>query len=281
MVQYIKENKGGIGSMLPGVYHARKKDGTEYFRSSITYKNKHISLGSFPTEKEAYSAYTFADQLLHNRALILEDYGRFTAPLSFSKWVTLLNFRDNGMYIKTPIYLKKNFFHYYFDPDDFLTFDIDDLFYYSRHSISRRGGHLFVADYGMQVNILSRYGIRNYAVAGRDFRFINGDNKDFRYANIEIINRFYGVFCIQKNNSLIYEARIHGNGDWIIGRYKTETEAAIAYNKAASVLITKGYHKDYPANYIEELSASEYHEIYKNVTISNRIMNLTPRQEHI
>ena len=35
--------------MLPGVYQAKKKDDTIYFRSSITYSGKHISLGSFET----------------------------------------------------------------------------------------------------------------------------------------------------------------------------------------------------------------------------------------
>lgn len=264
--------------MLPGVYHAKKKDGTLYYRSSITYKNKHISLGSFHREEDASSAYRFAGRLLQDSTLTLESYSRRSALPSFSKWVTLVNFRDNGMYIKTPIYLKKNFFLYYFAPDDFLTFDIDDLFYYSTHSISRRGGHLFVADYGMQVNILSRYGIRNYAVAGRDYRFINGDNKDYRYENIQIVNRFHGVFSLEKDNSPLYEARIHANGDWIIGRYKTETEAAVAYNKAASILITKGYHKEYPVNYIEELSAGEYNRIYKSIPISTRITGLTPRR---
>jgi hypothetical protein len=264
--------------MLPGVYHATKKDGTEYYRSSITYKNKHISLGSFCSEKDASSAYRYARQLLQDRTLSLESYDCHSALPSFAKWVTLLNFRDNGMYIKTPIYLKKNFFLYYFGPDDYLTFDIDDLFYYSTHSISRRGGHLFVADYGMQVNILSRYGIRNYAVAGRDYHFINGDNKDFRYENIEIVNRFHGVFSLERDSAPRYEARIHANGDWIIGRYNTETEAAVAYNKAASVLITKGYHKEYPVNYIEELSAGEYRRIYKNITISSRITSLKSRR---
>lgn len=264
--------------MLPGVYHARKKDGTEYYRSSITYKNKHISLGSFSTEQEASAAYELAGRLLHDPSITLEHYTRQSGSLAFAKWVTLLNFRDNGMYIKTPIYLRKNFFLYYFDTDDFITFDIDDLFYYSTHTISRRGGHLFVADYGMQVNILSRYGIHNHAVAGRDFRFINGDNRDFRYANIDIINRFFGVFRIEKDTHTVYETRIHGNGSWIVGRYDTEINAAVAYNKAASVLVKKGYCKEYPVNYIEELSADEYRQIYKNVPISHRIENLTPRQ---
>ena len=77
------------------------------------------------------------------------------------KWVVLNNFKNNGIYIKTPIYLRKTFFNYYISEHDVLTFDADDLFYYSDHSIMRRGGTTFVTEYGMQVNIASRYGIRN------------------------------------------------------------------------------------------------------------------------
>ena len=43
--------------MLPGVFQAQKKDGTIYFRSSFTFKNKHISLGSYPNELQASRAY--------------------------------------------------------------------------------------------------------------------------------------------------------------------------------------------------------------------------------
>ncbi len=265
--------------MLPGVYTAQKKDGTTYYRSSITYSGKHISLGSFSSEEDASLAYRQADALFHDSSLTLDSFTLSESPLAFGKWVMILNYRDNGLYIKTPIYLQKRFFYYYFAPDDYLTFDIEDLFYYSTRTISRRGGHLFVADYGMQVNILSRYGIKNYAVPGRDFRFVNGNNKDFRYENIEIINRFHGVFQKEKNGRRYYETKIHGNGDLIVGRYETEIEAAIAYNKAASVLIQKGYDKNFPANYIEELDAAKYKEIYRQVAISPRITNYTMRSE--
>ena len=257
--------------MLPGVYSAKKKDGTAYFRSSITYSGKHISLGSFPSEEEASLAYRQADALFHDATITLDSYSSADSVLAFAKWVLILNFRDNGIYIKTPIYLQKRFFYYYFAPDDYLTFDIEDLFYYSTRTISRRGGHLFVADYGMQINILSRYGIKNYAVKDRDFRFVNGNDRDFRYENIEIINRFHGVFRKEKNGRVYYETKIHWRGDLIVGRYETETEAAIAYNKAASVLIQKGCQKNFPANYIEELDAARYHEIYRQVPISPRI----------
>ena len=50
--------------MLSGVYQAKKKDDTIYFRSSITYSGKHISLGSFDTEEMAHEAYLYACRLL-------------------------------------------------------------------------------------------------------------------------------------------------------------------------------------------------------------------------
>ena len=137
-----------------------------------------------------------------------------------------------------------------------------------------------MADYGMQVNILSRYGIKNFAVENRDFRFVNGNNKDFRYENIEIINRFHGVQRKERNGQYYYETKIHLRGDFLVGRYETEIEAAIAYNKAASILITKGYEKEFPVNFIEELNSETYRSLYKHVNISKRIVDLN-RSHHI
>ena len=39
-----------------------------------------------------------------------------------------LNFRDSGIYIKTPIYLEKRFFTYYYSKSCHFKFDVDDLF---------------------------------------------------------------------------------------------------------------------------------------------------------
>ena len=47
-----------------GVYEAYKKDGTKYYRSSINYRNKHISLGSFSTENKAAKAYKEASLII-------------------------------------------------------------------------------------------------------------------------------------------------------------------------------------------------------------------------
>lgn len=256
---------------LPGVYPAVKKDGTAYYRASLTHSRKHISLGSFSTMEQAHAAYLAADSLLKNTTLSIEDYHEKTSPLSFEKWVCLVNLRDNRLYFHTPIYLRPNFFYYYLSKKLVLKFDIDDLFYYSSHKIMKRNGHLFVSDYGMQVNILNRYGIKNYGVNGRDYRFINGDSMDLRYENIEIINRFSGVFRQEKDGRFSYTAKIHVNGDYLIGTYETETEAAIAYNKAIDYLKKAGVKKNFTPNFIDSVSASAYADIYASLKISPKI----------
>lgn len=256
-------------TMTQGVFEAYKKDGTKYYRSSITFRNKHISLGSYDSENKAGKAYEEAKKVLEGSCGI-SDYSE-NQVLKFNKLVSLINFRDNGMYIKTPVYLQKRYFEYYYSPDVIYKFDVDDLFYYSHHTIMMRGGYLFVTDYGMQTNILSRYGIKNHAVEGRDFIFVNGDNTDYRYGNIEIINRFYGVLKCEKNGKIYFRTRIHINGDFIVGDYETEYEAAVAYNKAADMVKDFGINIDFPQNYIEEFSAIDYAKIYNKVKISKKI----------
>ena len=51
-------------ALLQGVYLSKRTNGSIYYRSSITYKNKHISLGSFNTEIEAHQAYLDAKKAL-------------------------------------------------------------------------------------------------------------------------------------------------------------------------------------------------------------------------
>ena len=94
---------------LPGVYTAKKKDGTVYFRASLTYRNKHISLGSHEDRQKAHEIYCIASALLNDASLRLEDYHE-DSPLAFSKWVCLINFRDNGLYFSSPIYIRPRLF---------------------------------------------------------------------------------------------------------------------------------------------------------------------------
>lgn len=266
-----------------GVYKAEKKDGTIYYRSSITYSRKHISLGSFSSPIEAHDAYLEASSIIRPQnstipLLEISDY-KDTHILSFEKWVCLINFRDNHIYFSTPIFIRPKFFYYYLAPTIVLKFDSDDLFYFSSHKIMKRGGHYFVADFGMQVNILGRFGIKNYAVINRDYRFINGDTTDFRRENLEIYNQFHGVILHKKGDVTRYRARIHINGNYIIGTYNTMIEAAIAYNKAIDILLKAGIHRKYTPNYIEGLSPSAYADIYTKVSVSKKLYSISPNNQ--
>lgn len=261
-----------MNAMLKGVYLARKKDNSIYYRASITYRRKHISLGSFDTEDSANRAYEEADRLLRSETDTIDSYEN-TCALPFEKWVILLNFRDNGLYFATPIYVRGKFFYYYLSPSYVLKFDIDNLFFYSSHKIMKRGEHLFVADYGMQINILNRHGIRSYSVPGRDYVFLNGDETDFRSANLKIINRYQGVLRIESKGRTRYKARINLPGYYIIGTYATEDEAAIAYNKAIDILRKNGVTRNYTPNYLEGLSPAVYADIYAHLKISDKIYN--------
>lgn len=265
---------------LPGAFPAVKKNGEAYYRASVTYKNRHLSLGSFNTEKDASAAYKEAVTILSEDNVtepvrdelgIVDEYLSKQRILSFNKWIMLKNYKDNNMYCRNPIYLRNRYFIYFLDISTPLKFDAEDLFYYMSHKIMRRGGHLFVADYGMQVNIFLRYGIKNHAVQGKDYRFINGDITDFRYGNIEILNRYYGVSKIYIKGRYIYLVKIHINGDYIVGRYNTETEAAVAYNKAADILRKNGVTIRYQENYIESIDEIEYAKIYNSVRINKKV----------
>lgn len=257
-----------------GYFPAVNKNGETYFRASLTYRRKHISLGSFPTPEQAGAAYREGCRILRDKSCSLSSYPD-SSPLPFEKWVCLLNYRDNGLYFGNPIYVGRKMFYYYLSPSHVLKFDPDDLFYYSSHKIMCRGNHYFVADYGMQVTIASRYGLKAYAREGRDYCFRNGDNTDFRRENIQIFNVYHGVRRELVKGKWLYAVRIHINGSPLVGRYPTETEAAIAYNKAIDILKKKGSKKNYIPNYIEGLSPSKYAELYTQLDISPRILNYT------
>lgn len=258
---------------LPGAHRATKKDGTLYYRASITYKNKHISLGSYETSEEAHACYLVARSITTSDIGVM-DYDS-SRPISFNKWVCLVNFRDNGYYFKTPIYLYKKYFIYYMSFDEELHFDTEDLFYYSTHKIHKRDGYYFVNDYGMQVNILSRYGIRNHAVMGRDYTFADGNPHNYRYDNIDVVNPFYGVHEEFKGGRTYYKATVNINGSYIIGRYGDMITAAIAYNKAVDFLHNYDIcQKAFPTNYIPDMDSSEYLDNYKKIPISKKILAL-------
>ena len=168
----------------------------------------------------------------------------------------------------------KKYFSYYLSEEEELKFDIDDLFYYSSHRILRRQGHLYVNDYGMQVTLMSRYGIHNHSVVDRDYYFANGDATDLRYSNVILLNRYFGVFQhYTKQHQLRYQVKIHINGNYTIGTYSSEIKAAIAYNKAVDLAKAYGINKNYPENYIEDLSPKDYADIYLKIKISSKYLD--------
>lgn len=265
-------------SSLKGVYKATQKDGSIYYRTSITYKNKHISLGSFKTEHHAHQAYKDAYDILFMNLYYYDNFLK-TITLSFDKWIVLHNFRDNGYYFKNPIYLHKYYFSYFISQHFELEFDVDDLFYYAKHKIFKREGYYFVNDYGLQTNILSRYGIKNFAVENRDFYFKDGNNHNMRYHNVVVVNKYYGVEKITSPDSIdLYVAKIHLNGNFIIGRYTTEEKAAVAYNKIADYVLENGIcEKNFPRNYIE--NEILYAELYTKIKIPTKIRLLVKKNK--
>lgn len=262
-------------SHYEGVFTALRQNGEPFYRASLTWHGKHISLGSFPTPAAAHAAYLEGRHVLADSACTPDAYVE-TSLLPFEKWVCLANCRDNNIYFRNPIYMGRKMFYYYLSPAKALKFDIDDLFYFSSHKVMCRGNRYFVADYGLQVSVASRFRIRPYARPGIDFRFLNGDDTDFRRENIQILNTYHGVTVEQKKGQYVYTVRIHVNGNYIVGRYPDEVRAAIAYNKAVDILRKNGFRKNYMQNFIEELSPSRYAEIYSDLQISPRITALRP-----
>lgn len=256
-----------------GVFETTLKDGTPSYRSSITYNGKHIALGSFADNKTAARVYKEAHRVLYSGRDVISSYKK-DMSLPFEKYVSLINYRDKGMYISNPIYLEKKYFLYYLSPEIAYKFDIEDLFYYSSHKIMKRGSHLFVADYGSQLSVLQRYGIKSYSVRGRDYLFANDDPYDLRYENIIILNRYHGVRQFAEKGFVKYKAVIHIRSNYVVGKYASEAEAAIAYNKAADILIKNGIRKNFIQNYVEDISASQYADIYTKVKVSDKIYTL-------
>lgn len=252
---------------------AKKANGTIYYRASIHRKGKKISLGSFDDEHHAKEAYKEGVLIFKDTSVTMENFGERLRFLTKEKIICLLNLRDNGLYFKTPIYLRQGYFSYYLKSVGELKFDNEDLFYYSSHTIMKRGGHLFVNDYGSQYSLISRYGIKPYAVNGRDYKFVNGDSNDFRYENILIINPYQGVRKRSLIKREVYSVRIHINGEFNIGRFPDEISAAICYNKACDLAVAHGIKKDFMKNFIEELNSDEYHKIYDRITLPKKYLD--------
>ena len=128
------------------------------------------------------------------------------------------------------------------------------------------------------MTILSRYGIRSYAVCKRDYDFANNDPLDLRYSNIKVYNRFFGVQAYEKNGTKRYRVKIHLNGNYTVGTYRSEEKAAVAYNKAVDLAKKAGYARNFPENYVDTLSASEYAALYTRIKISQKYMDYLAKE---
>ena len=75
------------------------------------------------------------------------------------------------------------------------------------------------------------------------------------------------------NHQVFYRVKIHINGNFTVGNYKSLHKAAIAYNKAVDYAHRAGINKEFPENYIEELSASEYADLYTKIKLSQKYLD--------
>lgn len=64
-----------------------------------------------------------------------------------------------------------------------------------------------------------------------------------RYENIKLLNPYHGVEIVKTAGLDKYKARIHINGNFVIGTYNTIEKAAIAYNKAVDMAHAHGIEK--------------------------------------
>ena len=53
--------------------------------------------------------------------------------------------------------------------------------------------------------------------------------------------------------------------------------AAIAYNKAVDILHYNGFDKNYPVNYIDDMSPKKYADLYADLRINDGIYALKPQ----
>lgn len=75
---------------------------------------------------------------------------------------------------------------------------------------------------------------------------------------------------------ILYTAKIHINGDYLIGRFRDEKEAAIAYNKAVDLLSEKGLSIQYTKNYIDGMDSDAYHACYDAVHLPKKLRAYKP-----
>ena len=255
---------------------------TVNYKTYFTHNKKKLSLGTFKTSDIANTAILEATKIINEKERNLdESYINSFKVLDYKKVVTICNFRDNNKFIKNPIYIYKDYFKYYLSSDLFLVFDTKDLFFFSSYKIYKRGKYIYTQDNISQQNILSRFGIQNHSVSGRDYIFKNGNVYDFRKQNLQVLNSYKGVTQKIKEYETIYITTIFKDKNIVVGHYNSELEAAIAYNKAGDLLINLGLKKDFIKNEINFITKSEYNEIYNNIIVSDVLLDPTNIQKRV
>jgi hypothetical protein len=263
---------------MPYIYPITKNNQITY-RVYYPYYKKKIYLGLYKDLASATHAYDYVDQIMHSQKNLATCVQTSKAFISFHKLIILLNYRDTKLYFNKPIYLDGYFFSYYLDENTKLIFDKEDLFFFSTHTLGKRGGYLYVENGISQTSLLSRFGIPNYSKVGKDYFFKNENPLDFRRENLIVNNTFIGVSKEIKYKKEVYVARITLKNTLIIGYYETATQAAIAYNKAAMLLMDKNPKKQYTLNTLDYLTASEYSQIYESVAVSPRLFTTASQKK--
>lgn len=89
-------------------------------------------------QTHAGKAVEIAGEILNNPNITIDsfinDYHDILASdtdsfISLDKVISLINYRDNKIYIANPIYIYNKYFYYYLSVDKILKFDADELFF--------------------------------------------------------------------------------------------------------------------------------------------------------
>lgn len=254
---------------MPYIYPAKK----DHYRVYYLYKSRKIYIGLYNNYDQATLAYDFTHHLF-NSSFSIEDFTE-DCLIPFEKFITCINYRDTGIYIKTPIYIHKDHFKYYFAYNFYLLFDLKDLLYFSTNKIHKRGEYLYTYIGDHQESILKRFGFSKKMTYLTDYCFVNDNRYDFRRHNIKVINHYTGVFSEVKFNKPTFVTRIFTDKYIVVGHYETEVQAAIAYNRAVDLLKDSPFASKYQKNTFPFLTRHEYEQIYTNLLISKRLIHMS------
>lgn len=260
---------------MPYIYAVSNKTPPQY-RLYYPYHKHKIYIGLYDLEETALAALSLIESIMAQDAVpfsLQNPKSPNESLLPSKKYISLLNLRDNGILIHNPIYIYKDYFKYYLSQSTVLTFDMRDLLFFSTNKIYQRGNYFYTKNTFMQTNLLSRYGIAPHSKLGVHYHFKNNNPYDLRRENLEITSHYKGVITTTRQGNTIYITKIFNQKTIVVGHYKTENDAAIAYNKACDILQGTGVMREYARNELPFLTHTEYLEIYNSILISPRLLN--------